>query len=126
MAQGEHNKGQSLNTGQTYTYRHAWSHMDIFDRLKDERYLSATIEELFGNIITNDEPQEQQKELLNHAQEGAHQQPPPHLNPHTNNNIEDCNYKAPSNPAPTPAKPMQHDVPFSNICMDLFKSTNPT
>ena len=57
MAQGEHNEDRSLNMAQTYTYRHAWSHMDILDQLKDEEYLSATIKELFGNVITNDEPQ---------------------------------------------------------------------
>ena len=54
-AQGELNEDRSLNTGRTYTYRHAWSHMDIFDQLKDEKYLSATIKELFGNIVTNND-----------------------------------------------------------------------
>ena len=88
-AQDEHNIGKSLNTARTYTYRHAWSHMDIFDRLKDEKYLSATIEELFGNIVTSDDPKGQQKK-------------PPHLNPAVNNNLEDCNYTAPPKLAPSP------------------------
>ena len=72
-AQGEHNEDQSLNTGRAYTYRHAWSHMDIFDRLKDESYLSAMIKELFGNTTTNDGPQKQQKEPLSHDQQELHQ-----------------------------------------------------
>ena len=33
----------------------------------------------------------------------------------------DCNYMAPSNPAPPPEEPVQPDFPFSHICMDLFQ-----
>ena len=119
-AQGEHNEDQSLNTGRTYTYRHAWSHMDILDRLNEENYLSATIEELFGNIIIKDEPHEQQKELIEHAQKEAHQLPL-QLNPGTCNDIEDRNYTAPPNLAPSPEEPMSHDSPFPSIYMDFFQ-----
>ena len=109
---GEHNKDRSLNTSWNCTYHHAWPHMDILDWIYDEKYLSATIEELFGNIVTNNEPQGQKKEPLSHTQEGTHQQPPPHLNPGVNDNFKDCNYTAPPKPAPPPKEPVQKNPPF--------------
>ena len=86
MAPGNHGDKQNPSTGRNCTHRHAYT--DILNLLKDNNYFSATIKGLFGNTTTEDDPQKQEKDPLNHTQKGAYQQLPPHSDPGANSNTD--------------------------------------